>query len=296
MAETDNNRTPKNKRRRKNKNTYKPTPLKFEDYIDEDSDSTDPTETPATPNMAERGEPTNREMFELLKEVKNSQDFLSEKFDNFKKELAQLNIDSVKAKKDIIGLKEVDKVQQQQLDALAVHVEELDQQAINNDLVITGLPNLQSVTVETILNTICRVYGFPIQQITRCEAVTGNSKTNNKQFQLLFVTTLANSVKLFILSKQKEIGQICWGQLMAEVPESFKLNKLLIKPRLTRHKQSLLNDCRNFSQLYKAQIPYTWASKFNGKILMKELGVEKPIVINSQKDLDLLKRKYTGVD
>jgi hypothetical protein len=297
MAETSKHRTPKNKRRRKVKNTFIPTPLKFEDLIDEYSDSDSSTGTPTTPNMAERGnEPTNKEMFDLLMEVKKSQDFLSDKFDSFKETMAQLTIDTAKAKKDIVELKEVDRVQQQQIDVLATHIEELDQRAINNDLVITGLPNLQNLTIETILTTISSVYGLPMQQIIRCEAVTGNNKTNNKPFQMLFMTTLANSVKLFILGKQKELGQICWGQLMADMPENLKLNKLLIKPRLTRRKQTLLNDCKNFSKLYQVQIPFTWASKLNGKILMKELGVEKPTVINSHKDLEVIKRKYMGVD
>jgi hypothetical protein len=113
-------------------------------------------------------------------------------------------------------------MQQQQLDFLANHIEEIDQRAINNDLVITGLPDLQNITIEAILKGISSHYAFPIQQITKCEAVTGTNKVKNKPLQFLFATTLANSVKLYILAKQKELGQILWGQLLPDVPDNLK--------------------------------------------------------------------------
>jgi hypothetical protein len=282
-------RTPKNKRRRKNKHTknHNLTPPNFDDY--EESDS--PTESPD--KMATGAEePTLKQMYDILLKVQTSQDFLGNRFDSFEARMTQLSADSVAAKKDIATLHQVDQQQQQQLNQMANHIEEIEQRFINNDLVFSGLPDLARISTEPLLKRISEIYGFAMQHISKYETITGISKATKKPFQILFVSCVANSVKIHILAKQKELGQVMWGQLLSDVPDNLKLNKIYIKPRLTPHRQSILNECKRFSMQFKTQIPFTWASKFNGKILMKELGVDKPIMISSMQDLDKIKSKY----
>jgi hypothetical protein len=288
---TSSNKTPKNKRRRKNKSTNnKPhnlTPPNFDDYVDSDS----PTGSPD--KMATGGEePTLKQMYDILLKVQESQTFLGNRFDSFDARMTQLSADSIAAKKDIANLQLVDQQQQHQLNQMANHMEEIEQRYINNDLVFSGLPNLERITSETILKRISEIYGFAMQHISKYETITGTSKVSKKPFQIIFATLVANSVKIHILDKQKELGQVMWGQLFAEIPENLKMNRITIKTRLTPNKQLILNECKVFSKLYKTQIPFTWASKFNGKILMKELGMDKPTVIGSMHDLDNIKRKY----
>jgi hypothetical protein len=282
-------RTPNSKRRRKQKT--KSTPHKTPPVFEEDSDNSEKSPV----KMADgEDEPTLKQMFKVLMELKTSQDHLGEKFDRFEDRMNQLTADSIAAKKDITNLQQVDQQQQQQIDYLAIHIEEIEQRSVNNDLVFSGLPNLEHIPTETVLKRICELYGFVMQHISKYETISGISKLSKKPFNMVFVTLVTNTLKQHILNKQKELGPIMWDQLLAEVPENLKMNKIYIKTRLTPKKQLILNECKIFSKQNKIQIPFAWASKHNGKIFLKELGVEKPIIINSIQDLDNVKRKYRG--
>jgi hypothetical protein len=283
-------KTPKNKRRRKNNKKSTPKNIDYSDDYDSSNSSAESTTTMA----GEEGEPTNKQIFNILTQVQASQNFLSEKFDSFDARMAQLIIDSTAAKKDIEQLRETDQQQQQHIDFLANHVEEIEQRYLNNDLVFSGLPNLENINTSTILNKVSEIYNFPSDSITRYETISGLSKVSKKPFNIIFVTLISNTIKQHILNKQKAMGNVMWGQLLPDVPDNLKINKIYMKTRLTPFKQSILNACQSFGKEKKTQIPFVWASKFNGKIFMKELGVESPVIINSLKDLNNIKRKYAG--
>jgi len=166
MEEQNREKTPKNKRRRKNKKykpSHKATPQKLDFEYNDYSDYEYIEESPS-PKMATENQPTNQQKMDILneltqsqREVQDSQQFISEKIDKFEERMTQLAVDNEATKQDIANLQLVDQTQQKHLDSLAYQVEEIEQRSINNDLVISGTPNLQNITIDIILQKLSEV-------------------------------------------------------------------------------------------------------------------------------------------
>jgi ribonuclease D len=134
------------KRRRHNKNISK-SEENQEDFAD--SDGPDSEESMTSPKQ-----PTNREVMEkvesVLSQLQQSQEFISSKFDKFEALTEKLLAENIAIKKDIQILHQADMFQQQQTSALNVRMDEIEQKYLSNDLALTGLPNLNSISAETI--------------------------------------------------------------------------------------------------------------------------------------------------
>jgi hypothetical protein len=277
------NKTPENKRRRKTPSQHQdeePT-NENEDSGSEESDSDQ--DEPDT----DQDEPTNKE---VIASVLASQEFLSSKFDALSLTIKQLVQDNITLKNDVQQLQNTTHLQQQQIVTLSNELQEVRQELLQKDLVLTGLPNLASIGPDIILAKAAEIYNFPLTDVMNSEIISGINKISKKPFNMIFLTMRTESSKRDILAKQKSIGPIVWDQLTSGVPDNLKTNKLRFNSRLTKYKQSILNEGKKFSYENKQSVPFVW-EKF-GKILLKENNATRPITLNSLADLELIKKKY----
>lgn len=270
------NKTPQNKRRRRVTKKLDP------EMNDSDSEPETSSEEDGNDN-----EPTNKEVIES---VLKSQNFLSSKFDKLDGIIQQLVLDNATLKKEVQQLQSCNHDQQQQIISLSNEMQEVKQQLLQKDLVLTGLPNLPNINPDTILSKVSEIYEFNLQDIDTTEIITGISKINKKPFNMIFVTMRSLKSKRHIIDKQKSLGPIVWDQLFDSVAENYKTNKVRFNNRLTQYKQSILIEGKKFSKDNKDNVPFVWEK--NGRILLKENNARMPITLKSLADLDLIKKKY----
>jgi hypothetical protein len=177
---------------------------------------------------------------------------------------------------------------------LTNELQDVKQLFLQNDLVLTGLPDLKSFNVNTLLQKIAEIYQFAIGNFASTNIISGINKATQKPFNLMFISMRSADLKMFVLSKQKSVGPILWDQLAENVPENVKTNKLRFNGRLTQYKQSILVEGKAFSKENRDKVPYVWEK--NGRILLKESNETRPVELHSLADLDLIKKKYEPQD
>jgi hypothetical protein len=269
---TPQHKTPDNKRRRRAAQRTE------EDSSDEE-----------TSGDENNKEPTNKD---VIATIRASQDFLSSKFDELTKTVTQLTLDNVVLKKDVLQLKTTtQQQQQQQITSLSNDLQDVKQQLLQNELVLTGLPDLNNVSIDTIFGKVSEIYGMSNDNIASTQIISGYNKINKKQFSLVFIKMRSTESKRDILNKQKTVGPILWDQLAEDVPDNLKTNKLRFSNRLTQYKQNILIEGKKISKENKEKVPFVWEK--NGRILLKENNESRPITLHSLADLDFIKKKYT---
>jgi hypothetical protein len=226
----------------------------------------------------------------VIASVRESQQFLSSKFDEFNATIKQLISDNHTLKKDVHQLQTTSTHQQQQITTITNELQEVKQQLLQKDLVLSGLPNLANISADTIMLKVSQIYDVDQNDIEYKQVITGKNKISKTPFNMMFLTMRTVLAKQNILSKQKTIGPILWDQLTLNVPENIKMNKIRFNNRLTQHKQYMLTEGKNFSKNNKEHVPFVWDK--NGKILLKEANASRPIVLNSMADLEAIRKKY----
>jgi small-conductance mechanosensitive channel len=194
----------------------------------------------------------------VIASIQASQKFLSAKFDDLTNTIKQLVLDNITLKNNVQQLQNTTQQQQQQISTLSNELQEVRQELLQKDLVLTGLPNLTNINVDVVLTKASEIYNFPLSDIANTEIISGINKISKKPFSMIFMTMKTVNSKREILSKQKSIGPILWDQLTEGVPENLKANKIRFNNRLTQYKQSILNEGKKFSRENQLNVPFVW--------------------------------------
>jgi hypothetical protein len=221
----------------------------------------------------------------MFAEIRNSQNFLSAKFDSFEKKLEELMEDNKKMKTEISTLTGKIDRQQVEIDGLNNEVNTMKQHFLAKDVVISGLPDLNNVSCEKIVKVIGDAYEIGMDKISNIYISKGFSKITKTTYNNITVTFNDINTKNRILQHQKEIGPVLWGQLMDGVAENLCSRQIFIAERLTPFNLALLNACRELRA--KKKIAFAW-SKF-GTIFVKTNSDSNRMKIMTQIDLDNLK-------
>jgi hypothetical protein len=272
------NNTPKNKRRRK---VHDENP-RNDAAENQSSDSESSSEDEIQENI----------IMKMLKDIQESQKFISDKFDVFEKKLEQVLVDNKKMKEEITSLNQKVDSQQTLIDGLNTEVNIIKQSFLEKDIVISGLPDLNNISCETIAQSIDRVYNFGMQNITKIFINKGFSKYGKTTYNNIIVSFCNTAVKDEVLNKQKTLGPILWGQLPNNTPENLSAKRIFIAERLTPYNLLLLNACRDLRT--KKKITYAW-SKY-GTVLIKIKSDSNVIKILSVNDMEKLEANLTVIE
>jgi hypothetical protein len=275
------NSTPKNKRRRK---------------VHDDSPKNDATENNSSDSEIssedENQDGERNNIMKMLREIQESQRFISDKFDIFEKKLEQVLVDNKKMKEEITSLNQKVDFQQTLIDGLNTEVNVMKQRFLEKDVVISGLPDLNNISCETIAQSIDRVYNFGMQNISKIFINKGFSKYGKTTYNNIIISFCNTAVKEQVLNKQKMLGPILWGQLLNNTPENLCAKRIFIAERLTPHNLLLLNACRDLRT--KKKITFAW-SKF-GTVLIKIKPDSNVIKILSANDMKKLESNLTVIE
>jgi Mg2+ and Co2+ transporter CorA len=96
-------------------------------------------------------EETNEEVTQMLRDIKKSQQFLADKFDAFEKIVAKLLTENKNLNDNITTLQQNSAQQEQKIENMFTEVNYYKQKLLEKDVVIGGLPNLENIKPETVL-------------------------------------------------------------------------------------------------------------------------------------------------
>jgi hypothetical protein len=111
----------------------------------------------------------------------------------------------------VIQLQTTTQQQQQQITSLSNDLQDVKQQLLQNELVLTGLPDLNNISADTIFAKVSEIYGLSNDNIASTQIISGFNKINKKPFSIIFITMRSAESKRVILNKQKTAGPILWG-------------------------------------------------------------------------------------
>jgi Baculovirus FP protein len=226
----------------------------------------------------------NQKIVKMFTDIRESQEFISSRFEMFDKKLESALKDNKEMKMAITALTAKVDFQQTRMDYLESELNSLQQQNLAKDVVISGLPDLSNISCESVAKSIDEAYGYGVENISNMYIKKGTSKIGNKPYNNIVISFCNTNTKNKILQQQKEMGAILWSQLMDRLPENEHSRQIFIAERLTPSNLSLLNFCRELRM--KKKITYAW-SKF-GTVFVKIKSDSERIKILSQNDLNNL--------
>lgn len=161
----------------------------------------------------------------------------------------------------------------------------LKQYNMDNDIVITGIPEVLKENLLELLNKMLVTYDVKLNKDDVKQIYRLKSKNCGVNSPVLLELKDKN-MKLKILEKQRTIGPIMLQAVLEGLP-SDDLRKIYFKHRLTRENLVLLKEARSFGRSFNYQ--YVWTNGSTSKVLMKKYCDSRVIEISSMKDIEKLK-------
>lgn len=163
-------------------------------------------------------------------------------------------------------------------------INELKQNNICDDIVITGIPETMNENLLEAVNSLLMQYDIVVKS-TDLKSIyrLKNMKCGVNSPILLILKN--EYVKSLIMEKQKINGPI----LLPFIESACLMNphqKVIFKHRLTIENLTLLRNVRRFCRENSYQ--FVWTTN-DAKILIKKTSEDRPIKISSLKDLEILK-------
>lgn len=159
----------------------------------------------------------------------------------------------------------------------------LQQKTMTNDLIATGLPEIENeVLLQTVNNTLIK-YDIVLQD-TDVKSIYRLKNKNCNANSPILIELRNDVIKSRILSKQKTVGPVFLNQTYENISSS-DLRKVYFKNRLTKENLNLLRECRNFARLNGFK--YVWTQD-SGGILIKRHDYSRPVEVSSLEQLGKL--------
>lgn len=153
---------------------------------------------------------------------------------------------------------------------------QLKQKSLENDMIVTGLPDKVNENLVEVVNSALNRFGIKVKNSEINHIYRLRNKTG---FSPILVEFATKSTKVQIMEKQKANGSVLLQMIDNTVPESVK-KKVLFKNRLTPENINLLKVAHEFKNTHKFK--YAW---FNGdSVCLKKEDQGKPIKITCDAD------------
>lgn len=241
-------------------------------------------------NVCEEINDTKMEL-NTLKDIINKSNINFSTNEKMVEKIETLNLDADENKimfdKNTIKVTVTDILQEQRVcdDIITVkkEINELKQNNICDDIVITGIPESNNENLLETVNSLLVQYDIVVKS-TDLKSIYRLKNMKCGVNSPILLVLKDEHMKSLIMEKQKINGPI----LLPFIESASLMNpqKVFFKHRLTTENLTLLRNVRRFCRenLYQ----FVWTTN-DGKILIKKTTEDRPIKISSIKDLELLK-------
>lgn len=227
------------------------------------------------------------ELKNVVLEVKKSQDFLSEKFDELNLKINKLTGEHKIFKKQLQGLQDQQNEHSITINKLETEIDILHQKDLEKNVIVGGLPhntdlNLAIKNILEKLETKCSIND--ISEISHLYNKKQNKPDSNPQSLVLVKFKTADAK--YELIQKKKLKRTLFVQ---EIGLNSSPDKVIyFRDHLTLYKNNLFKACKEFKE--EQQFKFLWINGSN--ILIRKHEESKVYAIQSRNDIDKLQKTY----
>lgn len=233
-----------------------------------------------------------------IDEVKNNQEFISNRFDEFNQKIEVMSKDNKQMRKDIDSDKIVQDYHTLQIAELQSELDNLKQKEINNNIIISNLPNgidpkdtvskiLNILEASADINDIISIKLLPSKQNNEQDNTSNAQQNNNRNNNCLLVAFKNYQHKNDFMNKKK----IKKSLLTKEIGLNTSSDQIVyIRDHVTQFKMKLFQECKKLKRKYL--LKHLWMSGSN--ILIRQFDGSKVYQIKTFTDIINLEKILSG--
>lgn len=222
----------------------------------------------------------------MITEVKENQDYVSQKFDDLNLQINILNEEHSSFKTDFTKIKNQHEDQTKIIHNLEANIDKFNQKELEKNIIIGGLPNgvdekIAIKNIMELLQTKCTMDDIYESSYLQSKIHSTNEKNrNNAPLLLLKFKTI--EAKMEIMEKKKVKQTLFVNEIGINSPND---RQIYFRNHVTPFKSNLYKECQKLKADFKFQ--FLWMN--GSKILMRKSEVSKVYAVHSQNDINKIK-------
>lgn len=216
--------------------------------------------------LYEKTEPTNSDLMRIMQTIQQSQEFISNRFDEFNGTVRQLQDENLLLKSNVNKLEHKMQLMENELGTIQSELNKIQQEKLNNQIVITGIPTEQNPS--TIIPAIASILKIELST-TDIKSSRFLQKKNQtlKYAPLLIEFNKQSNIGELLIQKYKQNGPLLPTQL--NIPQSQSIKKIFINEYLTDNNRNLITQARKLRNTHNFKFiwyknGYIWAKQNEG--------------------------------
>lgn len=223
-------------------------------------------------------------ILKILKEIQQSQTYLSQKFDEFNKRTKLLEEENKTLKKEVNSLK-------MRLTAVEYDHNALQNEIFKKHVYVSGVPLRQNESLEKIIIEIGALSNVKINNndIVTCKRLPARKvNSSHQQHPQISVEFNSTTIKEEMINNQKINGPILQSQLKLTSTESDR--KIYINEYLSNLNKKLLYEAQKLKQ--KFNVKFIWAK--NGNVFIRQSETTQTFRIRNIEHLTDMEEQFTN--
>lgn len=168
----------------------------------------------------------------------------------------------------------------EELADMNLEIIKLKQDAVNSDVIITGIPEVKDEKLLDVVNKVLQEYKMVLRDTDINSIYRMKSKSDALNFSPICIELYSRKFKGVLNKQQKVLGPVLLNLIDKSLPKT-DLRKIYFKDRLTKYNMELLKETRKF----KADNNYKYVWFQNSDILLRKAEKSPCIKICSSADL-----------
>lgn len=225
-----------------------------------------------------------------IRDVKNNQNDLSNQINILQEQMESINSEHNELKFNFTSIKQIQDKHYSQISELQSEIENLKQNELANDVIISGLP--MDININ---DTVSKLFTFlkcdtTLKDIREIKTLTRkneynmsnkNDKSNSLYKNMSLLVSFKNIEHKENFIKQKKNKKLIYLGELDLIKESEPDRLIYIRNNLTQFKRTLFNNCKQFKSKHKTK--FVWLD--GNKILMRQNDNTKIYAIHNEFDL-----------
>lgn len=175
--------------------------------------------------------------------------------------------------------KNQNKMREELLD-MNIELNTLKQNAVNSDVIITGIHEVKDEKLLDVVNKVLQEYKLVLRNTDYNSIYRMKNKSDTSKFSPICIEFYSGALKGAIIKQQKILGPVLLHMIDKSLPET-DLRKIYFKDRLIKYNMELLKAARRF----KADNNYKFVWYQNSDVLLKKNETSQCVKIRSPADL-----------
>jgi regulator of replication initiation timing len=199
-----------------------------------------------SPNTSSSMNDTQR----VLSAIENSLLVVTEKFDKQEETIKQLTQHNIALVTDITELKKNQEYFLTENDFLKSEVNDLQQEKLNSEVVISNLPINDQISAEETVEKILQTFGVNKEEVSGLFSVVKKKYNGLGKIHNIFLKFKSPESQINFLSAKKRKGPLLYQQIFAtnQIHQSHHTNEIYINERLTNYNLELLREARRIQK------------------------------------------------